>query len=689
MAGSDLGKMVTPYTAKNKIPYNRLHNFQYDCRYNGKWKQEWIFISQVSLQKYLTANLSHKCVFPSRIRRRHYHKKGQSTRLNKLKYSAVSKPWNVQLSIHIFAPFNNIFPNKFEFPRLWLPYPFAENRATYSFNIFHLVVSRDKMPDSLPLKRIVEAVVYYSFGLTVTEVVYYLSEMQHKTNKQLITTSFGQTPDELIRFNVVPFLALSVDFCSQIASIKRKHFYTDPNWETRFEKIFLEVWQLSFGNYTMHHSDELIEAAYREVPNPQISTIQYCDQFHNKEVPFSDLFLKCTPRVTFAMTNISHFGWISLIKPTTDLRFVSCGNDQYSSLMFHELVNIFDKFTWLGIITTSMVLIMLSNWINTKCEMLWFLVKVGLEQGSPLSNNFLTRRFQVITGSTITLLAMVLTNAYKSTNMYNIILPKTRVARQTFGELYRDEFQIYCRLCHKHTIFDVALTLIYSEFPDQAQRTGDNFTYYTTWLYQNSYFETSDGYKPRDDDALTYFKKPKHIPSYENVLIRALTEKERGQEYHYIRYSQTLELIELLGKCDKVAIVLPYNEAIHVIKKYHKHISDRMDVGVESLFQKRVFMILDGMWPPYVLLRQKLVESESGIVLKWERNLNDSFVSKTTFRRMRGGPTSAKMGGNIRIIFFVYGMGMLLSLMSCLAETFKQCFRNFNFKLLPKRLNPW
>lgn len=63
------------------------------------------------------------------------------------------------------------------------------------------------------------------------------------------------------------------------------------------------------------------------------------------------------------------------------------------------------------------------------------LVKVILEQGDPFQNTIIEEaRLWSVTGSFL-LMGIVLSNAYKSTSVYNIIIPHMPVPYQNFSEL--------------------------------------------------------------------------------------------------------------------------------------------------------------------------------------------------------------------------------------------------------------
>lgn len=80
--------------------------------------------------------------------------------------------------------------------------------------------------------------------------------------------------------------------------------------------------------------------------------------------------------------------------------------------------------------------------------------------------------------------------------------------------------------------------------------------------------------------------------------------------------------------------------------------------------------MFDGSWPHYVVIRHALVKGESGILNKWRTLLNDSTLVKLN----EAEPSSAKLSGNIFVIFSVFLIGIGISsatfLVVDVAETF-------------------
>lgn len=87
---------------------------------------------------------------------------------------------------------------------------------------------------------------------------------------------------------------------------------------------------------------------------------------------------------------------------------------------------------------------LLSNIAATKSNGLTFL-KVILEQGDPFPASVgNVTKFLVIIGLLL-LMGIILSNAYKNTNVYNMVVPKRPLVYKDLKDLLKDGFTIYTR----------------------------------------------------------------------------------------------------------------------------------------------------------------------------------------------------------------------------------------------------
>lgn len=134
-----------------------------------------------------------------------------------------------------------------------------------------------------------------------------------------------------------------------------------------------------------------------------------------------------------------------------DLKLIISGFQGLEELQSKELLHVFDEFIWFLIILFSFAITLIFSQIpsfasslSTKDSVL-IPVKLLLEQGNPFPESLMTTsRCSSIIG-TLLCMGIVLSNAYKNTNVYNMIIPRTPVAYQNLEELVHDKFPIYTR----------------------------------------------------------------------------------------------------------------------------------------------------------------------------------------------------------------------------------------------------
>lgn len=134
----------------------------------------------------------------------------------------------------------------------------------------------------------------------------------------------------------------------------------------------------------------------------------------------------------------------------SSLRFVSCGEAKLSLAVFHELISVFDTwillFTGVSMIAVITPLLSLSE-IKTGILDHWLSpLKVLLEQGNPFADGVINReRLRWATGLFL-LAGIVLSNAYKNANVYNMITPRKPVPYEYIKQLRENNFAIYTRI---------------------------------------------------------------------------------------------------------------------------------------------------------------------------------------------------------------------------------------------------
>ncbi|CAL8138645.1 unnamed protein product [Orchesella dallaii] len=223
--------------------------------------------------------------------------------------------------------------------------------------------------------------------------------------------------------------------------------------QDKITHALVHVWMSVMGNfsYVLPNSDENIE---------------YCANGVWK----SGTTLEKNPFPTILMINdeTSNMQDDSLLfqlpAPLTSLRFVSCGHPQLSGLAFVELVKIFDPEIWLYLLIFLVGSALASELIGLELESreklfqgtigkklkntmkkLFSLLKVLLEQGDDCLNSSASS-WPLWIRWTFLAAALILSNAYKGQNVFNLVTTRRPIPYHYFSQLTKDGFNIYVRL---------------------------------------------------------------------------------------------------------------------------------------------------------------------------------------------------------------------------------------------------
>jgi len=160
---------------------------------------------------------------------------------------------------------------------------------------------------------------------------------------------------------------------------------------------------------------------------------------------------------------------VQLTEPTRTFGFISCGTLQKQPFAFYELTDVFDNYIWIVIFVflvtvvpnvfcvfeeansglfkehfSCLEVLKPQNWFRT----LTFFAPICdiLEQGSVLTDKQMNvGSLRIIAGSVI-LVSVVLSNAYKNDNVYNMIKSRNSVPFWYLKQLEQEKFEILTRL---------------------------------------------------------------------------------------------------------------------------------------------------------------------------------------------------------------------------------------------------
>lgn len=130
------------------------------------------------------------------------------------------------------------------------------------------------------------------------------------------------------------------------------------------------------------------------------------------------------------------------------LRFVSCGNRGFLDYPFHHLTNVYDPQTWVAMVLLCCVVIPIVIHISyakpITVQFIFVSWKALLEQGDTLMQ---PRSPQFGFGKGLFVLgAVLLSNAYKNRNVYDMIAPQQPKPIETVDDLIQENFSIFTRI---------------------------------------------------------------------------------------------------------------------------------------------------------------------------------------------------------------------------------------------------
>lgn len=389
--------------------------------------------------------------------------------------------------------------------------------------------------------------------------------------------------------------------------------------------------------------------------------------------------------------HFTHFPQDSL----NQLRFVSCGRRGVKSFPFEAFVNIFDEWIWLFIASSSVTcfVVIRCQQSNTNRDNLRLCISplmALMEQGDAFVRS---ERNKVVTGLFLAM-GILLSNAYKNTNLYNMVTPRKSIPYESFEQLVDDNFTVYTRT----TIVDV----LPSGFEGgevaskdvSAEILGSEYTAFLT-SEVDSLISDHKRYLTLCHSCPQYDKNGRHVSSNRAILNSSLfslgiknysklqpnlnailipmlkkevvwwtvvAEKFKRMEAHLLN--------NLFWKCYKVAILLPE----YLCKKYvheSRHRKKLVSIGKEPYSDIDFLFTLEGFVPPRLIKKIKGL-SEFGIWSKWEKIYNRGEEEPPV-----DTVVAASMSGNIIVVFAVIACGHSVATLSLVMEFIWHIFLKF------------
>lgn len=383
-------------------------------------------------------------------------------------------------------------------------------------------------------------------------------------------------------------------------------------------------------------------------------------------------------------------------QPLLNMKFVTCNQRGLHDLPFIQLLNVFDTSVWIMIIVIYVVIVRVivamreppksKPALRRNVCNLFLIGKALLEQGDLVPESISSDRIiQWIIGAYI-LTGVVLSNAYKNTNVYNMIIPRKAIFYEKFQELFNDNFTIYTRAMvsklnplHAKSETDIFDRRVDMHYVHEIQFSGYDPIYTYQVFSELKVLHTMltrllKGEIQHERNLTgTLLEKTSLAPFIVDFLNRALTYgghlmfngtsiRFRDIEQRMKEYFSALEqnkLFQMLRKCETIAILLPEYDCVVYAQQLPSDDQPRLiSIGKESIGLKFAFS-LKGLLPGYIIHRIRDTHA-ANIWSRWVYLVKETVKFK--FSQINRVPLEKPtMKGNILVIFFMLFGGLVIS----------------------------
>lgn len=502
---------------------------------------------------------------------------------------------------------------------------------------------------------------------------------------------------------VIPEMVRILKNCKTIILPNHAHRYA--SFVDRLALGYAHVWLALLCNYTLL-SENRMEGSFAKfcskISFPTTQSIEKLEKPHIRVL--------LSPYIK----GMQHFPYF-VYDETHRLRFISCGERGFSSIPLKELTNPFDTWVWAHILASiaSFVISLRSlpeklresrsHWLSP--------LKVLLEQGDPFADDVAQERrtgtdqVKFLLG-TFLLMGIVLSNAYKNTNVYNMILPKTPIPYKFFNELIQAKVTIYSRVS----------SYVAQDMDIRPSRDDETQLLYLNWkeiyvygtseitvlssseaaasltLYYQDFdlilaLATNSSVKIAGMADATIFHPGvealvnSKIISWYNKTYEAedMSDSEKLENFRRLLESEKMglgkgELDILLGslrECGQVAAVFPEHNCRRLSRMLRLQTNRNHEfMGKDSIPDVNWLFSIKGLVPRHIITRIKAV-FESGMRTRWEE-LYMEIDSETGAAQV----AAATMGGNVILVFFLWGSGLIAAISGFVSELVYSLFKH-------------
>lgn len=645
-------------------------------------------------------------------------------------FSIKTKPWNYIQQIYLFPP-----QIEEEFPDLWISgrkWSEARYRQSASFTLYLLDVN-----------------VSISSGIDIYIKPNHnqLSYRCDVFNEMVLIQSITFIKNKTSQFHVFPFCEIRV------------HLKVTANMQTiRYQDIYFQIdqmllqtknisrWAISATEITkdVNHACRKGMDLTKQLFNFTTQKLLICFISDNvwKYIVGTNFNLYSGKATSY--TNIKYFmGYdvdsveFSVEYPPTQIKFIGCGDTFTKSKLLHNiLLESFDTYCWIAITIICFAIIpliwcFLSNHqvifrkrdFDLTFAVLESVYKNLVEQSTPYSEKLLQGSHIKLLAASISLCLLVVSNAYKNDNMYDLIAPKKFKPFEIFQQLKDSKYLILSEPKIIHVTQSCAL---HEDAFQKCKKAGyvdahliDHFKYGYEPIGEK---DEILGVKSHLSDYKYYFqdkgqKMPKRISNiYTNSslwiapvfsTVNAYFNKHVDAEHLLLKFGQETQVTEnKLAECKQVAFLSPLTRLIELERVLRNQGISKLSVGTEVLFERRLGFYLSGWIPAFVKLRIRSLQS-SGIFEWWNKlvvgHLVKLRINSKRFQQTKLGIQNHSSKLNFQhqawtektdhLIYLVLALlfGCLIAFVCCIVEivwkhgkylviSFEKCYGKINLK---------
>lgn len=216
----------------------------------------------------------------------------------------------------------------------------------------------------------------------------------------------------------------------------------NPTVESQLAYFYAHIIQQLLRNYTY------ISGGLEICVNGKV---EHGHEFDIGELLGQDAIYSSTFDFKVERNELLHLGVLMTGNEQNALRLIACGQRGTEVLAFDELVSVYDIYVW---VLTLLGMILCGAVIGISRESRWLqlehIFKILVEQGDPFPEKVLNSAKVRLPVAGFLLAGIVLSNGYKNTNVYRMLMPRVQLKYDFLSQLLDDKFVIYTRTALEH-----------------------------------------------------------------------------------------------------------------------------------------------------------------------------------------------------------------------------------------------